>query len=743
MIRHWTCCALACLVALAAMAVGALEPLERPLLDLRMRLVERPADAEPVLIEIDARSIHEIGRWPWPRSLHALLLDRLTAAEVGEIFLDVDFSLRSEEEEDAALEGALARRQGRTTLVAFRQWSESARAYIDAGPQPRFARHARLASTNMVPAADGLIRAGRESYPWRGGSLPSFAAVLAGTAGTGAREFYIDYGIRLDNVTRLSFVDVARGDIDLGNLRGRRVMVGATALELGDILAVPKHRVLPGVVVQMLAAQSLLLDRDLQRLPFWAFILMVPAFIGALSWPTRRRSAIVVLGAFAGANVFLWAGVLALQATTPILLDVMPFAFGSVAAVTGAFLLRFQKVARSLVAETLSRLRTERLMSEVAQNAFEALVTTDATGRLRFMNKAARQMFGLTPSEAEGLWVGHFVARTDALSETDLVKTLQRTMDAGRPRRLVFRRHNGELFHANLAVTGLVDGERPMYILLIRDIDRRVKAERRLLARERELRRAKTEAELANRAKTEFLANMSHELRTPLNAIIGFSEIMEQQLLGPLGSEDYLSYAKDIRQSGQRLFHTVSDVLEFSRIESGDCRLEEAEFDLVDLGREIAGRLRTRAQESGHEIEVLLPSAETRYEGDENLIRLAISHVLSNALKFTPPGGKVVFAIHLDDGGNVQIVVEDDGVGIEPERIAACFEAFRQADHGLQRSHEGSGLGLTLAKRFVELHKGTISLQSQRGDGPSGSGTKVTMTLPAARRRGGKVRRTA
>jgi signal transduction histidine kinase len=316
-------------------------------------------------------------------------------------------------------------------------------------------------------------------------------------------------------------------------------------------------------------------------------------------------------------------------------------------------------------------------------------------------------------------------------------------MDAGRPRRLVCRRHSGELFYADLAVTGLVDGEQPMYILLIRDIDRRVKAERRLLARERELRRAKTEAELANRAKTEFLANMSHELRTPLNAIIGFSEIMEQQLLGPLGSEGYLSYAKDIRQSGQRLFHTVSDVLEFSRIESGDCRLEEAEFDLVELGREIAGRLLTRAQESGHEIEVLLPPTETRYDGDENLIRLAINHVLSNALKFTPPGGKVVFAIHLDDGGSAQIVVEDDGVGIEPESIEACFDAFRQADQGLQRSHEGSGLGLTLAKRFIELHQGTISLRSQRGDGPSGSGTKVTMTLPAARRRGGKVRRTA
>src|SRR5690606_16412538 len=129
-----------------------------------------------------------------------------------------------------------------------------------------------------------------------------------------------------------------------------------------------------------------------------------------------------------------------------------------------------------------------------------------------------------------------------------------------RPRRLLCRRRNGELFYAELAISQLNDSEQPMYILPVRDIDRRVQAERRLRARERELRRAKMEADLANQLKTEFLHNMSHELKTPLNAIIGFSEIMERQLLGPLGSDGYVDYAKDIRESGERLLHTVSDV---------------------------------------------------------------------------------------------------------------------------------------------------------------------------------------
>lgn len=713
-----------------------LEPLERPLLDLRMRVDERPADPEPVLVEIDPRSIHEVGRWPWPRSLHALLLDRLTAAGAGEVFLDVDFSLPSEAYEDGVLEDALARRQGMTTLVGFRQWSASAEAYIDVGPLPRFARHARIASANMVPADDGLIREGQERYPWRGDSLPSFAALIAGSAGE--RQFIIDYGIRPDSLTRVSFVDVARGGVDGELLRGRRIVVGATAVELGDNLAVPNHRVLPGVVVQMLAAQSLMLDRDLQRLPLWLFALLLPAFVVALTGLTRRAGPVTLVGAFAGGNALVAAGAIGLQAATPLLLDVMPFVVGSFLAVAGSILGRFQHVARSLMVETVSRLRSEKLMATVAHNAFDALVTTDAAGHVRFMNRAASRMFGTTFGEVVGLSVARFIARPDSLDEEKLVGTLQRVMAGGRPRRLVCRRGNGELFYADLAVSQLDDAERPMLILMIRDIDRRVKAERRLLARERELRRAKTEAELANQLKTEFLQNMSHELKTPLNAIIGFSEVMERQLLGPLGSDNYVAYAKDIRTSGERLLHTVSDVLEYARLESGNARPEDAEFDLVGLCRRVAERLKAAGSASGHAIEASVPPAEARYLGDERLVRLAIEHVVANALKFTPAGGAIRFMLDLEDDGRAHILVEDTGIGIDPAEIEGCFEAFRQADGGLERSHEGAGLGLTLARRFIELHQGSIFIQSQ----PS-AGTSVAISLPGSRRCGGAVRRSA
>ena len=738
MTHRWIGCALACVVTLATLAAGGLEPLERPLIDLRMRLLDRPADPGPILIEIDPRSVHEVGRWPWPRSLHALLLDRLTAAGAGHVFLDIDFSLRSDEAEDTALEGALARRAGRTTLAAFRQWSASDQVYIDAGPLERFARHARIASTNVVPAADGLIRELSGNYPWYGATLPSFAAALSGVEEVPEGDFYIDYGIDLSGITRLSFVDVAAGKVDPAVLRGRDVVVGATSVELGDILAVPLYRVLPGVEVQYYAALSLMLDRALTRLPFWTLALSVCVFVFMLGRLARERNLKTALAILVIGNLILWSVAVGLQAAYPVILDVVPFTLASFGASAIAFLIRFQGVARKLVAESLARRRSEQFVGAVAQNAFDALVTTDGSGRITFINKAASRMFGISHSEVQKLSIADFIGRRGSLNGQDVAKTLKKAMAAGRPRRLVCRRSNGELFYADLTVSELLEEKRHLFILMVRDIDRRVKAERRLLARERELRRAKKEAEAANQSKTEFLANMSHELKTPLNAIIGFSEIMEQQLLGPLGSDNYLSYAADIRLSGQRLFETVSDVLEFSRIEAEDVELNEEDFDLVGLCRQLAGHLGARCEQSGQVLEAFVPPAEACYKGDERLVKLALNHVLTNAVKFTPEGGKIAFTLNLNEDGSASMIVEDTGIGIAAGEIETCFEAFGQANRGLERSHEGSGLGLTLAKRFVEMHQGTISMTS-RVD----KGTKVIITLPAARSRGGEMRETA
>jgi signal transduction histidine kinase len=178
--------------------------------------------------------------------------------------------------------------------------------------------------------------------------------------------------------------------------------------------------------------------------------------------------------------------------------------------------------------------------------------------------------------------------------------------------------------------------------------------------------------------------------------------------------------------------------LEFSRIEAAEVKLSEDDFDLVDLCHQMGDHFKARCDASGHAFEAYIPPAGVLYQGDERLIKLALNHVLSNAVKFTLPGGKVVFTLQLNDDGSADILVEDTGIGIAEEEIEACFEPFGQANRGLQRAYEGSGLGLTLAKRFVELHQGTITLRSTPD-----KGTKVTVTLPAARSRGRVIRESA
>jgi signal transduction histidine kinase len=239
-----------------------------------------------------------------------------------------------------------------------------------------------------------------------------------------------------------------------------------------------------------------------------------------------------------------------------------------------------------------------------------------------------------------------------------------------------------------------------------------------------EVGRLTRELATANRHKSEFLTNMSHELRTPLNAVIGFSEVLEQGMVGPL-NERQAEFARDIRESGKHLLALINDILDLAKVEAGRMELDRSEYDLPDSLRSALALVRERA--SRHRIALSLDVADDvgAIVADERKVRQVVLNLLSNAVKFTPDGGRVAVSARRSDGA-VEIAVADTGVGIAPEDQAAVFEEFRQVGADASRRQEGTGLGLALARRFVELHGGTIRLASKPGEGST-----FTFTLPA------------
>ncbi|HEX4944776.1 MAG TPA: ATP-binding protein [Usitatibacteraceae bacterium] len=229
--------------------------------------------------------------------------------------------------------------------------------------------------------------------------------------------------------------------------------------------------------------------------------------------------------------------------------------------------------------------------------------------------------------------------------------------------------------------------------------------------------------EIANKHKSQFLANMSHELRTPLNAIIGFSEALDERMFGELNGKQ-AEYVADIHTSGKHLLLLINDILDLSKVEAGRMELDLAEFDLPTALQDAMTLVRERAQHHGITLTFEAEAALGRFTADERKLKQIMLNLLSNAVKFTPEGGRIGVSARRADGA-VEIAVSDTGVGIAPEDQRAVFEEFRQVGRDYTRKAEGTGLGLALARRFVELHGGTLGVASEPG-----RGSTFTFTLP-------------
>ena len=245
---------------------------------------------------------------------------------------------------------------------------------------------------------------------------------------------------------------------------------------------------------------------------------------------------------------------------------------------------------------------------------------------------------------------------------------------------------------------------------------------------ENALRLAKEQAEAASRSKTEFLANMSHELRTPLNAIIGFSEMIHEGLLGPVGNAKYLEYASNIKDSGNHLLGIINDILEVSKIEAGKLELREQDVVVATAVQDVLRLLNSRIEERQLRTRKKIPEGFPLLRCDERKFKQILLNIISNSVKFTPEGGRIDVACTLDESNGIIVQVSDTGIGMAEEDVPRALERFGQVEHVLTRQHSGTGLGLPLSAGLIDLHGGRLDIESKVD-----KGTSVSLVFPPDR----------
>jgi PAS domain S-box-containing protein len=348
----------------------------------------------------------------------------------------------------------------------------------------------------------------------------------------------------------------------------------------------------------------------------------------------------------------------------------------------------------------------------------------DADQPIVYCNPAFERITGYPPEEVLGRNC-RFLQNDDR--DQPALTAMREAFAEGRPFSGLLRnyRKSGELFWNQCSIAPVHDGHGRIshFVGIQQDVTEHQR-------HEAELRHAWQAAEVANKAKSEFLAMMSHELRTPLNAINGFSEMMERGVFGPLGDPHYAEYAQHIHSSGEYLLALINDVLDMSKIEAGKMTLNEEYISLYEAAETALGLVSERASNHSLLLVSRLQPDLPEVLADMRAIKQVLLNLLSNAIKFTPPGGRVELTIRTDADGSIVLSVCDTGIGISPDDQDAVMEPFRQANNRLSTEREGTGLGLSLVKALVELHGGSIHLESRLDEG-----TTVGVRLPASRAR--------
>ncbi|HEV8714506.1 MAG TPA: PAS domain S-box protein, partial [Candidatus Binatia bacterium] len=389
----------------------------------------------------------------------------------------------------------------------------------------------------------------------------------------------------------------------------------------------------------------------------------------------------------------------------------------SLLAVMGHIGTQLGRVVERKQAEEALQESQERYRS-LFEDANDAIATMALDGTVTSMNRSIQAMLGWSEEEMMGQHYSRFITPASAARAEERTRRSLAGEKQPSAYELDLVSKDGRIIFGETRSRFIRDkAGAPIGVqTILRDITERKRAEA-------ELQTAKEVAEAATRHKSEFLANMSHELRTPLNAIIGFSEVLLEEMFGDL-NEKQEEYLQDVLSSGRHLLSLINDILDLSKVEAGKMELEPGVFNLKELLEGSLVMVKERALAHGIALSLEIAKDIDTFIGDERKVKQVVFNLLSNAVKFTPDKGKVGITAKKTDGA-VQVSVWDTGIGIAAEDQQQIFEEFQQVGKGSTGKTEGTGLGLTLTKRFVELHGGTLWV-----DSTPGRGSTFTFTLP-------------
>jgi len=356
----------------------------------------------------------------------------------------------------------------------------------------------------------------------------------------------------------------------------------------------------------------------------------------------------------------------------------------------------------------------------------DAIMTTDPSSIITDVNKQMEMLTGCTRDELIGAPFKNYFTDPDR-AEMSVKQVLREKKVTNYE--LTARARDGKETVVSFNATTFYDRDRKLQgvFAAARDVTERKRLDQVLHEKNIELESAKSVAEKTNRAKSDFLANMSHELRTPLNSVIGFSEVLQDQIFGPI-NEKQTEYLNNILTSGRHLLSLINDILDLSKVESGNMKLELSTFSLRETVEASLMMLREKAMKSGIELRMeLAHQTDVNILADQRKLKQIFYNLISNAVKFTSTGGFIdVSAVR--DGDFIEVTVADTGLGVKEEDIPKLFHPFTQLESVYTKQYEGTGLGLALTRQLVELHGGRVWVKSEFG-----AGSKFSFTIPLDR----------